>query len=430
MKEQFPQFESNPPIEKKEDAHLVETFPMGDAFLDHYRERHPEDTQSLEIMKDVVYTFLDEQLRNTEIFRSQETAVEMPLTVLHMQEFAKEIFTKYGDRLPSVHSPENEDEKNEEERRKRIKFIMSSFKTPQGGNQFGYVELVLHEAIKSLPRALRALKEGRAIPEYDIYNLGSPTNVMGQMNEVFSEKLKTNTFEAMGELYAECVQNKPDGLNLEEKGRTTVILEGVSMGSAMAAEAAKALLEKNKASQETSPKDMPRLRLNLYVPAALGESLMRSVRIPAAYVAEALYQITTEPGTQKVIFKQKKFLEAMYQNLPVGITQRMGSEQKKLKTKGVRSIIKAISRGVPLPPGIKANEVIGIYDPLMFSFERKIQASKQEMEHGGTLGQNILKPGKDGERIFGVKMTHRIPFFRDNEFRRWDIVAKMLKNQL
>src|SRR3989344_5722504 len=95
MAERFePQFPAQIENEKKP-SHLMDVFPMGDGFLEHYRAIEGKEQKTIEIMRDVVYTFLDQELKNTRIFKSEALGAEFPFTVVSVKELAAEIFLHY-----------------------------------------------------------------------------------------------------------------------------------------------------------------------------------------------------------------------------------------------------------------------------------------------------------------------------------------------
>ena len=96
--------------------------------------------------------------------------------------------------------------------------------------------------------------------------------------------------------------------------------------------------------------------------------------------------------------------------------------------KGIRSIIGGVTKGKPLPENVKVNEIAGIYDPLMFSLKRKRALEAQRDAHKGSLAESIVKQENEKERVFGVRMSHRIPFYRENEMKRWDVLAHILRS--
>ena len=415
-------------IETEKKPHLMDVFPMGDGFLEHYRAIEGKEQKTIEIMQDVVYTFLDQELKNTRIFKSEALGAEFPFTVVSVKELAAEIFLHYENLSEVQILAEKKDEERDEGKREtqKMEFIMSSFSSLRGGSQFAYAEFAIHQAIKLLPRAIESLKNGKELEDYKIYTLGSPTNELGNMEENFSLQFKEKPFEAIGKLYAECVSSELSKLDEKEKN-ASITFKGVSMGASMAAETAALLIQENKVTQETGRGDLPKLALNMYVPAALNESFLRKLQVPLGFVAEGIYQFATEHGVRKVILGQGEFFDKMYRVLPENIRPRMDQSQIKRKTEGLGALKKAVMSGAPLPEKIKVSETVGVYDPLMFSMDRKRQYDRRVTERAGSLGANIL-PSKKGERIFGLKMTHRVPFFRNNEFKRWDKLAEIISS--
>ena len=71
---------------------------------------------------------------------------------------------------------------------------------------------------------------------------------------------------------------------------------------------------------------------------------------------------------------------------------------------------------------------MGMHDPLMFTFERSKKLREQREKHKDSLGEAIISSeDAPNERVFGTRMSHRIPFYRENEWKRWDAVAQVLR---
>ena len=73
---------------------------------------------------------------------------------------------------------------------------------------------------------------------------------------------------------------------------------------------------------------------------------------------------------------------------------------------------------------VKSNEIIGRRDPTLYSPKRHLQALIKEFKPS-SLGSSITPREHKNRRVFGgVKMSHTLPFYRENEMRRWDKVAE------
>ncbi len=428
-------FESFPsesqPENPERSQHLLESFPWGDAGLAGYSEWAKGDPGRVEIMKDVIYTFLDQELRNTGIYESGAEGAAFPWTVIRVKELARALVEKYGQLPPAaeeISSPPPQS--SAEERIVKKEFVMTSFLATFHGHPFTFCEEAMHQALRALPDAIRATSEGREPDDIEIYTLGSPTNELGMISPEFSERMNEDPFGALGRLYAGFVENTALQ-NRNPDQRTELNFTGISMGSNMAAEAAKALLDRGEVTQSREKNrdaTVPHLTMNMYTPAGLNESPLRHAKIPVGFVMEGMYQLARNPGVRRIAFGEKDFLEnikRIYE--PRGIRAHMESEQKSRKEGVLKSILTKISHGVPVAENLKANELIGLKDPTMFSFKRSRQAKAKRAEHGETLAGAMLDRNNPNRRKFGIQMSHTIPFFRPSEFKRWDRIAELLK---
>lgn len=405
-------------------GHLLDTFPVGDAFLEHYREHAAADPEAARTMREAVYTFLDHELRNTQLYRSEKFGVEFPFTVIRVGDLAKDLLSRHG------HPPVAKLDQSEDlGPTRKLEFIMSSFRSRIGGNQFGYAELVLHRVMQSLPAAIENIVAGREPSHLDVYTLGAPSNEMGLASPSFVDALEKDAFATMGELYAEAVAAELGNIPRGEQAAVSVTLSGVSMGASMAAEAGAKLLEKETVVQgRIDDSEAPHLRVIMHVPVALNDSPLASVQIPLGFAAEAAHKFVADPAARRIFFGSRAFNDAMYRVLPDGIGPRLGDEQGELKDAALGAIRKAVTRGgTSLPKGVRVDIVRGVYDPLMFSRDNLRASKEQRTQHPNTLGSTIVPSDDSNARTFGIHMTHRLPFYRDNEMRRWDKVAKTLK---
>ena len=83
--------------------------------------------------------------------------------------------------------------------------------------------------------------------------------------------------------------------------------------------------------------------------------------------------------------------------------------------------------GISVPKGLKTNEIVGIYDPLMYSSEFHKKSKEHAKEHKGSLGENIVPNKNENRRKFGVHETHTPKVVRENYFNRLIQTGEELK---
>jgi hypothetical protein len=144
-------------------------------------------------------------------------------------------------------------------------------------------------------------------------------------------------------------------------------------------------------------------------------------QLPLGFVLDGLYNLATNPYVRVASFNEGKFMKKADEELAKrGVAKDMPPEQVALKKKAIRNIIDGLRDGVPIPDDVRVTEVVGLYDPTMFSHLTLEEAKAQRGEHEGTLGAVLLPRNEDepNRRRFGIKMGHAVPFFRENEIAR------------
>ncbi len=156
------------------------------------------------------------------------------------------------------------------------------------------------------------------------------------------------------------------------------------------------------------------------VPVATSESALRRWQIPAGFVTEFAIQAVSGSDYNKFVASaEKDFTGLIYDKLRErGIETHLSDEDLKLKKILVSRSIEEMRNGIPVPPDLKTNEVIGLYDPLMYSSERRNRAEIQSAEHVGSLGEHTIQAPGDNRRQFAIHMTHTPAVVRENYFTR------------
>ncbi len=339
-------------------------------------------------------------------------------------DLAKKLYVRYTGKDIGTLEPSTEKRKKE--------FFFTSLQLVQSGSQFALMEEALHEAIKDLPAAFENIAKGKEPNTNQIYTLGSPTNRMGKMSEKFLDEIKDGkAFEGFGELYAEFIEQNLEEGGAEE-GRDEVLLYGESMAASFATGTAEHLLQDGAVTQSRSDaaeKNIPFLQVRLDMPVgSSGLSAARKrLQIPLGFLAQAVYTGATDSYIRGVMTKDKAFLESTERLFAEqGMKPEMSEEQIGLKKAGVKEAIYSLREGTPIPPDMKVTKVVGQFDPLLYSHKENMDATEHRNGREGTLGENMRKTGKH-ERTFSIKMTHAMPYFRQNEMKRMRRVAERLK---
>ncbi|MEI7480367.1 MAG: hypothetical protein WCJ59_01950, partial [bacterium] len=283
---------------------------------------------------------------------------------------------------------------------------------------------------KKLSRALEDIASGREVEDYEVYDVGSPAGLLGEVPSSFLEKMKGKPFESVGEVYAEFVSDlkKKVGENVP----TDIRLWGVSMGASMAMTTAQSLLESQQATQSFEVRDetknrLPKVDLVMVSPVATSKNTFRSYEIPLGFAAEIALQFSNEYA-RAVAPKEGDFTSMIYEKLrEKGIDEHMSPEDIKNKKKVLSEALSQLRSGIPVPQGIQTNEIVGIFDPLMYSNEFRKQSNFHNLDHKGSLGEKIV-PGEDeNRRRFGINETHTPQVVRFNYFKRLIKVGEFLK---
>ena len=194
--------------ERESGSHLLDMFPWGDAGLDEYAKARADAPEKVALMKEVIYTFLDQEIKNTRIYESR--GASFPYTVIRIKDLARAL---YNVERTSVTEPT--DEVDRAPSTKHVEFVMTSVLATVHGHPFTFCEEAIHQTMRALPAALTALENGQEPEDTEIYTLGFPTNELGTMDAPFTDAMVENPFKTLGSLYGESVEK----LALENKNQ-------------------------------------------------------------------------------------------------------------------------------------------------------------------------------------------------------------------
>jgi hypothetical protein len=404
---------------EKTALHTLQVFPQGDALVNEYAARHEADPHSTDVMREVLYTALDQAIANSALYRSEKSDAQFPYTRLNLKQLAASLYKEHA-KKETVSSSGS---------RARREFITTGIPMDiNSGGQFEWIEVALHSILEALPHALKDLEEGRETEDSETYILGYPTNEFGRVSPEFNQTLKSEGLSAFGKLYAEFIEKQTEQLREDSNARVT--LTGISLGGSIAAEIGSELIKERVASQvEADERKVPRLRVNLYSPAGvsnLNTSPLRKVQVGAGLLGEAAYNAAFNSGTKTVSGEMPEFLREIRRVLADKMAPQLEPEQKKEKQQALGSMRNLGLAGIPVPSDLKVTEVVGVYDPLIYTPKRLEELKRAEHDHVGSLGQGLLARNTDDERIFGVRMSHQPPYYRESEFNRYDRIVRTL----
>lgn len=391
-------------------------------------EKHFEGTAEKidsKVVEDIFYTYLEEKINNTEIYKSEKYNVSFPWTKLNSGTIARKLYAQYKN-IP-INTLNNES-KNEKVKEKD--YIFTNFFDRKGGNEFTFQEEWMLAIVGGLPSALEALKKGEEPKEKEFITLGSPTNEFGAMSQEFLDRINgDNAADQLGLVYSEFITKNTANEKLAHIG-----LRGVSMAGSFAVTTGEQLIKDGIVTQisddEISKGNIPNLQIRIDNAPGQNEKskLLRWIQSPLGFAAEGAYAKWTDknPYWKAVMGTEGKFLEDREALLKErGIVPQDGEEQKKMQNKAIIICLINLLNGVPIPKGLKVFETVGLYDPLAYSHKFNKEVEDQKKEYGGTLGANLVSKDND-HRIAGIKQTHFSPVLRETNLRKIQKAVEIL----
>lgn len=396
-------FESQNLLEEEEK--IESEIPLVNASLKRC-EKIENSKEVLEKVKLLLEEYLKEEIQNTEIFSSEKHGASFAYTVVKLRDIAKILYKKLN--LPT---PLDTKEETPEEKTSKKEIIFGTSFSVDVGHPYHWMEHGIDQIAKKLPEAFRKISQGEQPEDLEIYGVGSPSGELGTVSPEFIESAGKKPFEKTGELYAEFVHSLSSKTPSKEK-KEIIDLWGVSMGASMASTTATSLLEKGQATQsEKDSYEKPLVRTIMYMPVGTIEAKRKKWQIPLGFGLEALYSMATNSYAKEFFGqKQKDFSLKTNEILAQkGIHPHLSNEDIQNKKKLIWNSLNQLCEGVPVSKEIKTNEIIGIYDPLMYP---------------------VSPESEENHRKFGIKMTHTPAIVRENYFKRLVKTAKMMGTTL
>jgi len=410
--------------------------PHVEAIVKAYEKHFSYDLEKDEVaaIKEIIYAYFEQRIENTKVYNSEKMGASFVYNVTDTADLAKRLYLKNTGNKNLELKKDSGEIRNSE---KDFMFI-GGLVSAKNGNEYSSQEVVIHRMIEELPHAFKDINEGREPKNKEIYTLASPTNELGEISEKFADNLTdTNATEQFGLLYAELVEDllSKDGQNA---GQTKLYFNGVSMGSGFAIETARKLVADGVVTQKNDEKEKPFLQIEIDTPPGQSEisPKIKKWQIPIGFGIQIINSLTTDKYIRKVMFGDTRFVNSKNVLLAeMGIDAEMSQEQNILKKKAISKVMKSLVSGVPVPKDLKVTEVIGVFDPLMYSslFNKKVKEQKGKFDpvkkdlDGAPLGENIISDSNNtNRRTFGIQTSHSIPFLRNSEFQRIHKAARAL----
>jgi hypothetical protein len=251
-------------------------------------EKHFEGTAEKvdpKIVEDIFYTYLEEKVNNTEIYKSEKYNVSFPWTKLNSGTIAKKLYSQYKN-IPIEtlnNGPKNESVKEKD-------YIFTNFFNTKGGSEFTFQEEWMLAIAEGLPNALESLEKGEIPEEKEFYTLGSPTNEFGAMSKEFLDKINgDNAADQLGLVYSEFITK-----NTENEKPAHIGLRGVSMAGSFAVTTGEQLIKDGIVTQsldEIVKGSIPDLQIRIDTAPGQNEKskLLRWIQSSLGFVAEGAY---------------------------------------------------------------------------------------------------------------------------------------------
>ena len=347
----------------------------------------PDSEKLVARLKKLLETVDLQGIDNFVVFESVKyPGVKIPFTKVSLSDLLDEIYPelKTENQVPEVETPE--------ENRQEVYVISSGFAFPPAGHPFTPWDIVYDRAIGLIPAAINAKKTGKKLPE--VYVLGSPNSLWGQVTPEWVEALKTEGFAAYGKLAAELLTPLVKTADTE----TRLVLHGMSLGSAVVNETRKEL-----------PDDLQlNTQLLLDNPVLSGNIL----QVPVGFLLESTLRLLFDPRLKKSMSHEADF----YQQSELALKKR-GIEpinevaEVSLKRQAAMADVKNLIKTKTFAEGDKTYVRLGLFDPVSFSLMRAIEGLRKYRRYNshGLAATN---------KIYPINTSHFIDRYRTKKWAK------------
>jgi hypothetical protein len=397
-----------------------------------------ELTQDPEVagnVKEYLEQYFERAIKNSRVYASEKYGASFPYTAIRLSEVAQALQKN----LPAGLEPNLETQKPEaaqtpepeEKAGKSQEFIFGTYFSIPIGHQFQWVERGIDSIGKKLPQYLKALQRGGSPAEMEIYNMGNPNSELGSVSEKFLQEAKDKPHEHVAELYAEFISQLEKSQNPGEKVGN-VRLWGVSMGATMAAEVGSKLLKDKVVSQtpgKPEERERPNLQVVMSLPVAASEAKFKKWQIPLGLGAEFAYEYLAREYGRHVSGAEGDFAKYISARMEEqGIRPNMSEAEQKAKKSLTSAMVGELREGIEVPEGLKTDQIVGMYDPLMYQREFSRSAKRHKERAKGSLGESMMSVPDSSHRQFAVKSAHNPEVTRKNYFERLVHLGEEIKN--
>lgn len=281
-----------------------------------------------------------------------------------------------------------EEDVDEQRLERYVYFVEPSFGLGDDGSALSALDMGIDRFIREMPKVARAIRKGEKPPTVDIYLIGGPTALGGQITSEFVDSVKQNGFAEYGKLYAEFVRQQLAGTDLD---KTRIVLQGVSKG-AITSDKTFASLPTNIQERTQLLYDNPAGTQGQNLPTQIG----RSINMAAGIAAEVGIRMVAGSVKGGAFAGQKEFYRAILQEKGI---EPDSEEQKKLKgTLFTQGEIAALAKGTPLNSDQRSYSRISTPDPGNINFGNIVRVV------GGGIAERL---GEVRDRITGRKLEPR-----------------------
>lgn len=325
-------------------------------------------------------------IENFTVFESKKfPGVKIPITKISLENTVSECMPTVKQEIEPI-----------EDQAKTVYVISSGFAYPPAGHPFTPWDIAYDRAIGLIPEAISAKQNGAKMP--DVYVIGSPNSLWGEVTQQWIEELEVNGFAAYGALCAELLEPKLRKEVIDSQMPRT-ILHGMSLGSAVMRETKKHLSD-DLQSRTQLLLDNPVLSHN-------------KLQVPVGFLAESILRMALDPRLKKSMSHEAEFYAQSEKALRArGILPINDKRSTQLKQKAAIADVKNLMDITELAEDEKTFIRLGLYDPVSFSIKKFPQRLKSYKNY---ITRGLTAPKKG---IYPINTTHLINRYRVKKWGR------------
>lgn len=401
-----------------------------------------DSLDTIALIHSLIDEYLTQLVANTQLYFSKEFGATFPYTVVKLSDIAVTLYQKMGirerDRINQNDyiTTENGSPRfiYREPSRPQKEFIFGTSFSIRSGHPYHWIEHGIDQIAKKLPVALIDLSRGDIPQDFEIYGIGNPAGELGSLSDQCLMQAREQPFEYLGVLYAEFI-NSLQHQNSADCRSPLIRLWGVSMGATIASTTAHSLIQKKQATQSfrgAAQYCIPLVRVFMLVPVAInGREVSKKLQLKGGFIAEIVCQALMNTYGREVGNAEHEFISVIHHKLlDRGIEPRISEVDIRIKSQLINKLINQLLEGTSIPIELKTNEVIGIYDPLVYTWGNQKVARTHHDRACGSLGANIVPSSEKCRRRFAIKMTHTPAVIRRNYFKRLIKAAEIIQEQI